>query len=399
MKKTKIVLGILIVGVLIVSGTALAVTKNPVGQRVYVFTNNSVVKSILGVNHQFPGAFSTNVSTRLKTLRLLGLVKTEPVQVYEIIGKPDCNHNGICEIGEKTNCSDCKNGGETTPTARSCYPSTKKPWGIAKVNGGSGGAGVKVAVLDTGVYKDHLDLKDNVIDCKDTTKRGIKNGCADGYGHGTHVAGTILADGGADGLGIYGVAPEAKLMAIKVCGNSGSCWGDDIATGIKYAADNGANIISMSLGGDNPDSQILSAVDYAVDKGLLVVAAAGNDGPADGTIDYPGAYYKVIAAGVIDSSENVPDWSSRGVNDGDHVIEEREVEFGTPGVDVESTYKDGCYAIMSGTSMATPHVSGLAAKLWQGSASATRSYLHSIAKDIWTTGDDTATGFGLPIAP
>lgn len=151
-------------------------------------------------------------------------------------------------------------------------------------------------------------------------KRGIKNGCADGNGHGTHVAGTIAANGGSDGNGIYGVAPEANLWVIKVCGNSGSCWGDDIAAGIRYAANNGANIISMSLGGDSPDSQILSAVDYAVNKNVLVVAAAGNDGPADGSIDYPGAYVKVIAIGAIDSSGDVPSWSSRGINNGDYSI-------------------------------------------------------------------------------
>ncbi|MFH1966787.1 MAG: S8 family serine peptidase, partial [Patescibacteria group bacterium] len=83
--------------------------------------------------------------------------------------------------------------------------------------------------------------------------------------------------------------------------------------------------------------------------------------------------------------------------DGNYVIEEKEVEFGAPGVSIESTYKDGCYAYGLGTSMATPHIAGLAAKLWQGNAGDTRNYLKSIAKDIWETGDDTATGFGLPI--
>ena len=410
MKKIKIFLGTLIFSVLIISGIVFANGNGQTGQRVYVLTDNSVLKIILGVNHEFPRAFSTEVSPKLRILKSLGLVKTKPVQIFEITGKPVCGDD-IVHPSEKCGepelpecptgyvCENCKCVTETTPTERTCYPNAQKPWGIVRVNGGSGGAGIKVAVLDTGVYKDHLDLKTNIVDCKDTTKKGIKRGCADGNGHGTHVSGTILANGGSDDLGTYGVAPEAKLMAIKVCGNSGFCWGDDIAAGIRYVADNGANIISMSLGGDNPDSQILSAIDYAVNKGVLVIAAAGNDGPADGSIDYPGAYVKVIAVGAIDSTEEVPDWSSRGINDGDYVIEEKEVEFGAPGVSVESTYNDGCYAYMSGTSMATPHVSGLAAKLWQGSASATRDYLQSIAKDIWEIEDDTATGFGLPIAP
>ncbi|MDI6800665.1 MAG: S8 family serine peptidase [Thermodesulfovibrionales bacterium] len=173
-----------------------------------------------------------------------------------------------------------------------------------------------------------------------------------------------------------------------------------MAAGIYYAADNGANILSISIGADSPDSQVLAAIDYAADiKGALVVAAAGNDGPGTGSIDYPWAYVKVISVGALDINDVVPDWSSRGINDGDYAIEEREVEFATHGVSIESTYYNGCYAYMSGTSMATPHVSGLAAKLWQGNAAGTRSYLQSIAKDIGEIGDDTATGFGLPIAP
>ncbi len=391
----KLILSLIITTIFLASVVSAAPTNS---NRYYVFSDNPIFKVMFGVHHEFPKAFSTELNpTQLGIVKGLG-IKVEKVSVYHVIGKPTCNYNGVCEpeLGENPSCSDCKNGGTTE---RTCYPKNQKPWGIIKVNGGSGGAGVRVAVLDTGVYKDHLDLKANIVDCKDATKRGIKNGCADGNGHGTHVSGTILANGGSDGKGIYGVAPEAKLMAIKVCGNSGICWGDDIAAGIKYASDNGANIISMSLGGDTPDSQILSAIDYAVSKGVLVVAAAGNDGPAEGSIDYPGAYYKVIAVGAIDSSENVPDWSSRGTNDGDYIVEEKEVEFGAPGVSVESTWNDGCYNTISGTSMATPHVSGLAAKLWQGNAEDTRSYLQSIAKDIWETGDDPATGFGLPIAP
>lgn len=176
MNRFKIILGILIVGILVFSGVVWAGTNSSAGQRTYVFTDNPAVKAMLGVNQEFPDAFSTEVSSRLKILSALGLVRTEPVQIYKIIGKPTCNNNGVCEpdLGENPSCSDCKNGEEEPPAERGCYPSIQKPWGILKVNGGTGGVGVKVAVLDTGVYTDHLDLQTNVVDCKDTTKRGIK---------------------------------------------------------------------------------------------------------------------------------------------------------------------------------------------------------------------------------
>ena len=387
----------------------------------YVESDNPALKALLGVNHEFTGVFSTELaSTQVGLLNTLG-VKTEPVGLFYIDGKHYCGDgkcsgretpencpedcvaavcgNGIleagegCEIGypcsEGYECIDCK-------CVAACYPKEPIPWGVTKVNGGAGGIAI-VAVLDTGVDTDHPDL--SYIDCitKVTHFKPDTKSCEDGHGHGTHVAGTIAANGK-----IKGVAPDANLSIVKVCDKRGWCYGDDIAAGIYYAADNGANIISMSIGGDNPDPQVLAAIDYAVDeKGLLVVAAAGNDGSADGSIDYPGAYVKVMAVGAIDSTEAVPSWSSRGINDGDYIIEEREVEFGAPGVSVESTWKDGCYNTISGTSMSTPHVAGLAAKLWQGSASATRTKLQERAKlhDVHTHGDDTATGFGLPIAP
>lgn len=418
----KIVGIFLIVAFLAVAGRALAAPTGP-APAYYVFSENPVLMALFGVNHKFDGVFSTELSpTQLGLAKRLG-VKTKPVQIYRIVAKPTCNYNEACEpeLGENPSCPDCKNNGEEEPTptptegptptptptpapeGRSCSPGNQIPWGIVKVNGGSGGAGIMVAVLDTGVDTDHLDLVGNIEYCvtKVTHFRPDIKSCEDGNGHGTHVSGTVLANTGSDGLGIYGVAPEAELMAVKVCDKRGWCYGDDMAAGIRYAADNGANIISMSIGGNTEDTMVKEAITYAVGKGVLVVAAAGNDGPADGSIDYPGANVKVMAAGAIDVNGVVPDWSSRGINDGDYIIEEREVEFGAPGVSVESTYNDGCYASGSGTSMATPHVSGLAAKLWQGNASDTRTYLQERAKlhDLHTAGDDMATGFGLPVAP
>jgi len=398
MKKIK--LGVLfVITLLMISGIAIAQGTTV---RYLVKSDNAALKAVFGVQHNFKEGFTTDLTQgQLKELEKLG-IEIEEIPLYHILGKPACDYDGVCEpeLGENPSCADCKNGDdeEPLPDERPCYPSINIPWGIVKVNGGLGGAGVDVAVLDTGIYTSHLDLNGRIVDCKDFTKGPkVRKGCTDTVGHGTHVAGTIAADGGSDGLGILGVAPEARIMAYKVCSDSG-CWTDDIAAAIDYAGSNGAEIVSMSFGGLSQSSLIKNAIDR--NPNVLYVAAAGNSGPGEDTIEYPGAYVKVIAVGAINSDENVASFSSRGTNDGDYVIEEREVEFGAPGVSVESTYKDGCYASGSGTSMATPHVSGLAAKLWQGSAGATRTYLQELAKnhDLYTAGDDTATGFGLPIA-
>lgn len=284
-------------------------------------------------------------------------------------------------------------------TQASCSPSASIPWGVTKVNGGSGGGGIKVAVIDTGVYKDHPDLKANIVGCVDAQTSSLRSRCPDGNGHGTHVAGTIAANGK-----IKGVAPAASIIAVKVCSDRGSCWSDDVARGIKYAADNGANVISISLGGSSMTTDEKNQINYAESKGALVVAAAGNSGPNDNTIGYPAAYYKVLAVGATDSSNAIASWSSRGNNylTSAYLVEERDIELVAPGVGVESTSKNGCYTTYSGTSMATPHVSGLSAKLWQGSASSTRTYLQNLAKnylDLGRPGDDPDAGFGLPIAP
>jgi len=389
MKKTLVILTILFLF------TAALVSATGSEKRYLVKSNNGLLKASTNVMHEFNNGFSAEMTQgKKKALEALG-VELEEIPLYQVLAKPVCG-DGVCQGKESRTCpQDCS----STPDPeepRPCTPEMQLPYGIQMVNGGQGGLGVKVAVLDTGVNTNHLDL--DVKLCKDATKRGIKNGCKDDVGHGTHVSGTIAANGGSDSQGIYGVAPEADLWQVKVCTPTG-CWSDDIAAAIRYAADQGANIISMSLGGNSESSLVKDAIDYAVSKDVLVIAAAGNDGPELGSIDFPGANPKVMAVAAVDWNANVASWSSRGINDNDFIVEDREVELAAPGVSILSTANNGCYAVMSGTSMATPHVAGLAAKLWQGSALTTRVLLQSLALDIDALGDDPASGFGLPIAP
>ncbi|WP_409294234.1 S8 family peptidase [Peribacillus sp. SCS-26] len=314
----------------------------------------------------------------------------------------------------------------TAPAKAAAYPSTRVPWGIKAIyndsalTAASGGDGIKIAVLDTGVYKTHIDLSQNVEQCKDftTSTTYVNNSCNDGNGHGTHVAGSALASGGSDGLGVYGVAPQSELWAYKVLGDNGSGYSDDISAAIRHAADESTRtgskvIISMSLGSSTKDSLITSAVDYAYSKGVLVIAAAGNSGPGSNTIGYPGALTNAVAVAALENVQvngtyRVADFSSRGNpnTDGDYVIQEKDIEISAPGASIESTWNNGGYNTISGTSMATPHVSGLAAKIWSANKTLThtqiRSELQRRAKlyDIKggagaATGDDYASGFGF----
>ncbi|WP_028784439.1 S8 family peptidase [Thalassobacillus devorans] len=313
---------------------------------------------------------------------------------------------------------------------RSATPSDQTPWGMeaiyndASITATDGGDNIRVAVLDTGSKTDHADLEGNVEQCKDFSMfffSRVDGSCNDVNGHGTHVAGTVLANGGVDGEGIYGVAPDAKLWAYKVLGDLGTGFSDDIANAIRHAADQGQVkgvnvVISMSLGSSSESSLITEAINYAYDKGVLVVAAAGNSGPDADTIGYPGAVENAVAVAALeDVQENgtyrVADFSSRGNpdTDGDYVIQERDVELAAPGAAIASTWNDGGYNTISGTSMATPHVSGLAAKIWAENPGLSNTDLRAelqnraTANDILggtgaAEGDDYVSGFGFPLA-
>ncbi|MBM7552160.1 S8 family peptidase [Thalassobacillus pellis] len=313
---------------------------------------------------------------------------------------------------------------------RSALPSDQTPWGMEAIYNNDtiqttdGGDNIRVAVLDTGANVNHVDLASNVEQCKDFSHNRsplIEGDCGDGNGHGTHVAGTVLADGGSDGLGIYGVAPDAKLWAYKVLTDRGSGYSDDIARAITHATDQanakGVNlVISMSLGASSESTLISDAVTYANNNGVLVVAAAGNAGPDANTIGFPGGLQDAVAVAALQNSQEngtyrVADFSSRGNpdTDGDYQIERLDVEVSAPGAAIESTWNDGGYNTISGTSMATPHISGLAAKIWAENPGLSDDQLRAelqnraTANDILggygaATGDDYASGFGFPLA-
>lgn len=216
------------------------------------------------------------------------------------------------------------------------------------------GEGIVVAVIDTGIDKTHPDLKDQIIGGEDFTNTGDFQ---DDNGHGTHVCGTILA--ALNNYGVVGVAPRAKVLALKVLDQSGRGDIKWINAAIEYAINwEGSNgekvsVISMSLGGPEEEEEH-RLIQKAVQNNILVVCAAGNSG--DGRedtdeMDYPGAYPEVVQVGAVDLEKNLADFSN--TND--------EIDLVAPGVEIFSTYIGGKFAKLSGTSMATPHVSGAAA--------------------------------------
>ncbi len=397
------------------------------GGRYFVKSTKGFWKNSLSARHSFENGFSADLSDfQVRFAKLFG-VEIEPVAVLQILPDEDLaldkDLTNSAEASEPTLTPTPAPGPTKIPASGVIkgskgtvryVPSNQTPWGIETVYNEpliastSGGLGVNVVVLDTGTNTNHPDLKGRIAQCKDFTNLRfpiVDNKCDDKNGHGTHVAGIVAANAGADKLGIYGVAPSAKIFAYKVCGANGSCYADDIAMGLRTAADAGANIINMSFGTDRDVSLIQDAVNYASSKGVLLVAAAGNDGPFPDSIDYPAAYGSVVAVGAVNKSLKVTDWSSRGINflTDPNVINDRDIEFAAPGESIESTWNNGGYVILSGTSMASPFVAGLAAKYWQTPlaenvtpARATRDFLRSLALDLLPLGEDNYSGFGLP---
>ena len=233
----------------------------------------------------------------------------------------------------------------------------KTPYGVTMIQAknmwiqSSRGEGINIAIIDSGCDVDHESLKDNIVSVRNFTDEDNKNPniVIDRVGHGTHVAGIIAANGNNNT--VLGVAPWANLYILKAIDRTGSGKVSWVVNAINYAVEKKVDIISMSLGMANSDPKLEKAVKNAVNNNILVVCAAGNEG--DGNADvfeysYPASYVDVISVGAVDKKGVPAEFSNSNLV----------VDLVAPGVDILSTYPNNQFALLSGTSMSAPHVTG-----------------------------------------
>jgi len=309
-------------------------------------------------------------------------------------------------------------------------PDYSLQWGLAKINAPAawdvvtGTSAITIAIVDSGVDLNHPDLRNkiwtnpgeipgNFVDDDGNGKVDDVHGwhffqrwtgssyvadenafVQDDFGHGTHVTGIAAAETNND-VGVAGVSWGAAVMPVKVLDQSGLGWYSDIASGIVYAADNGARVINLSLGGTSASAILCQAAGYAQSKGVVLTAAAGNTlGSNPGNnIFYPGACPHVLAVAATGSADAWPSFSNYGP----------QVALSAPGVEIYSTwYFSGIgasdYFTKSGTSMAVPHVAGVAALVWSRwpdlSADAVAQQIIDTAIDVQAPGWDAYSGWG-----
>ena len=269
-------------------------------------------------------------------------------------------------------------------------------WDLAGLGAFPSSGGVKVGVVDTGILATHEDLTGKLANCAQS--RGVLpvlagsiqvGSCADDNGHGTHVSGTITGNAN-NGKGVTGVAFNSPLAMCRALGGPlGSGSTSDVANCINWDTDQGAKVISMSLGGGD-STTLHNAVQRAWNNGngAIVIAAAGNDG--DSTVNYPAGYAEVVSVAATDNKDARASFSNANAD----------VEIAAPGVNVLSSYNgsNSSYTTLSGTSMATPHVAGVAAiirgKNPTFTAAQTRTKLDASVDDLGPAGRDTSFGFG-----
>ncbi len=318
---------------------ALKVPKNLKDQVVKVLSDNPLVE-YAEPNHQAKAFFTPNDSSF--SSRQWGLENTGK-KIDGVVGKVDADIDA------------------------------SRAWDFTRGTGSQGP--ITIAILDTGIDQEHKDLSSKVVLQKNFTNSPTPD---DLYGHGTHVAG-IAAAITNNSTGVAGGCPDCVLINAKVLNDKGSGDYLTVSNGIIWAADNGAKVINLSLGGSSPSSTLESAVNYAWSKGSVVVAAAGNCGC--GTKSYPAAYKNTIAVAATNNKDKKAYFSSYGY---------KWVDVAAPGEDIYSTLPNdltgGRYGYLSGTSMSTPLTSATAALIWSSpygtSALSVRSRLQSTSQKL-----------------
>lgn len=285
---------------------------------------------------------------------------------------------------------------ENTPNSFVSLPSQITDWGIKAIGAPLSwesrftGKGVRIAIVDTGIDIDHEDLRvaGGVAISSSMTSFDDENG------HGTHIAGII---GGLNNeVGIVGVAPDAELYAVRALDRYGAGYISDIIAGINWAIAHEMDIINLSIGTPLSYSALYNVIQKANNKGILVVASAGNDGGQENrfnTINAPALYDEVIAVSAVNKSIEIADFSSTG----------SEIEIAAPGEKIISTFPGNHYLAMDGTSMATPFVTGTLALLKEAypkaSAEELRSILRALVSDMGAEGKDIRFGYGFLQTP
>lgn len=242
------------------------------------------------------------------------------------------------------------------------------PWGVNRIGSrlvnavGNTGKGIKVGILDTGIDYNHEDLKGNYRGGYNFV--GNNNNPMDDNGHGSHVAGIVGAED--NDIGVVGVAPQAYLYSVKVLAFDSTGSTSDIVSGLEWSVDNSMQVINMSLGSEDDSISVGRAIYNTYNAGVLIIAAAGNSGNVAGSgdnVDYPAKYDSVVSVGATDIKDNRARFSSTGSS----------LELSAPGDNILSTLNWNKYGVLSGTSMACPHVTGVAALIMSAESGITNS--------------------------
>jgi hypothetical protein len=352
------------------------------GEYIAYSLESGTIPDVINLSKLAPGTYYVEVSSFLGNSTNYNLsISATPLAVLPDIPTPNGAFNRNYGYGLVN-----ANAAVTRTLNRSAlFPdvpnSLENNWGVDAINAPEvwnqniTGNGIVVAVIDTGVDYNHPDLDSNIWqnpgEIADNRIDDDRNGFIDDirgwdfvyndnypidldiYGHGTHIAGLIAAE--RNDFGITGVAYNAKIMPVRVIDSFRDAYTDNVAAGIRYAADNGANVINLSLGNEfYPSQEENDAIEYANNKGSVVVIAAGNSGFSQPNYPARSADRWGIAVGSIDINGRMADTSNgAGSTPLDYVV--------APGVDIYSTTPYDTYDILTGTSMATPHVAGVAA--------------------------------------